>query len=78
MEDPEVEKAAEAFDGRGRKVLITLWKDGSLTVCSKTAEKSEEGDCYSVDPSPANRTLFYVAEAHYSGMGMKIRTMVDE
>jgi len=75
---PDVEKAVEAFDGKGRKVLISLLRDGSLTICSRHDEKTEEGDCYSMDPSPANRQLFHVAQAHYSGMGMKIRTLADD
>jgi len=75
---PDVEKAVEAFDGKGRKVLISLLRDGSLTICSRHDEKTEEGECYSMDPSPANRQIFHVAQAHYSGMGMKIRTLADD
>lgn len=76
MED-EVKKAAEAHDGKGKKVLIALWKDGSMTVC-KGQDEFEEGECYYVDPNPSNESLFYVAEAHFSSLGYKIRTLADE
>ena len=70
----DVEKAVEAFDGEGRKVIIVLWKDGHLTVCHNSEPKKFE--CY-VTSKPGGEELFYIAQAWYSGLGFKIRK-IDE
>ena len=74
---PEVAKAAEAYDGKGKRVLITLWKDKSLTVCAGR-DRLEEEECYFAESNPSNEALYYVAEAHYASLGFRIKTLSDE
>jgi len=72
---PEVEKVVEAFDGNGKKVIITLWKDKHVSVCANSEPKTFE--CY-VSSKPEGERLFYLAQAWYSSLGFKIRKLEGE
>lgn len=72
---PEIEKAVVAFDGDGRKIIITLWKDKHVSVCSNSEPKRFE--CY-ITSRPEGERLFYIAQAYYSSLGFKIKKLEGE
>lgn len=71
-EDPDVEKAVEAFDGSGRRIGITLWKDGHVSVCEVSEPKKYE--CY-VTSKPEGERLYYLAQAYYASLGFRIKRL---
>jgi len=63
-----IKKAVELFDGKD-KILIVLWDDDRLQVCTK----------YSCDVSerPVKEEVFYIAEAFYVNIGKyKVRRLI--
>lgn len=65
-----VKKAAELFDEKtGRKVLVVLWEDGHVSICSG----GPEHECYMADKG--GEKLYYIAQAYYSALGMKVRSL---
>ena len=74
-EELEVEDAVELFREDGSRVVISLWRDGYLTVCTSKA-KGEDGYCYTTSKAnkEVNRELFYILQAFYSeALGMKVK-----
>ena len=70
LEPPKVKKISELYrDGSPTKVLVTLFQDGSVTVCSNLGKDR----CYTSEPN--QEELFYIVQAFYTGkrMGFKIR-----
>jgi hypothetical protein len=73
MTDEGVKKAAELFDEKtGKKVLVVLWEDGHVSVCSD----GPEHDCYTAEKG--GEKLYYVAQAYYAGLGMKVKALHGE
>jgi len=65
-EPVELEKSARIVDKEtGQTVgIIALGKDDSVEVCIK------DSPCYVSEPK--NKTLFYISEAYYAGLGFGI------
>jgi hypothetical protein len=72
VDEVEARKAAELFDERtGRRMLVALWSDDRVTVCSDGPEHV----CYTAERG--GKDLYYIIQAFYSGLGMKVRTIHD-
>jgi hypothetical protein len=70
----EVEKAVEIHTPEGHQLaLIALWKDGHVTVCAIPEEEKEKAKakCYT-SRRPEGETLYYIAQAYFSGLGHKV------
>jgi len=63
----EVEKAVEIHSENGPEGIIVLWKDDKTSICTFLPEKPPK--CYTSD----DKTLYYIAQAFYSGLGHKIK-----
>jgi hypothetical protein len=50
-------------------MLVALWADDRVTVCSDGPEHS----CYTAERG--GKDLYYIIQAFYSGLGMKVRTI---
>jgi hypothetical protein len=75
LSNPEVgvKKAAEIFDEKGKKFIVTLWEDGHITICSE----GPEHDCYT-SSRPEGERLYYLTQAYYAGLGFKVRSLHGE
>jgi hypothetical protein len=69
--DKEVEKAAEIFDG-DRKLLITLFKDKSISLCTK---KPDGFECYEIGAKEDNTKLYYGIQAWFSSLKFKVKDL---
>jgi len=60
MEETGIKKAAELFKD-GDRILIVLWDDNRLQVCTKHS-------C-DISERPVKEEVFYIAEAFYVNIG---------
>lgn len=64
----EVEKAVK-MSGEHGDVLIVLWRDKHLSICSFGGG---DGVCYTTSrASKSNEQLYYIAQAWYYSLGFK-------
>ena len=77
---PMPEKATIIEGEHGQTGIICLWDDGRVSVCvgtdSPDRAEAEKGSCYT-SSKPEGAKLYYITQAHYSGMGFEMREITD-
>ena len=70
------EKATILEGEHGQTGMVCLWSDGKITCCvgtdSPIKEEAEKGVCYT-SSKPGGEDLYYIALAHFSGLGFKTK-----
>ena len=78
MVDPIIKKMAEATNGGGKTILITLWSDQVMTECQPVDDGAREFECGEREVSVAEPGIsFFVRLGELERQGHRVRVLYD-